>query len=58
MLRMYLNGFLINEAPLALGKDFADHKPDESWCPAERLRPFANTMLVNFDFVEAASGGR
>ncbi|RXH58695.1 UDP-forming cellulose synthase catalytic subunit [Granulicella sibirica] len=56
MLRMYLNGFLIHEAPLALGKDFADHRRTVL-VPTERLRPFANTMLVNFDFVEGASGG-
>ena len=49
-MRVYINGVLVNEAPLPPGTDFADRKRT-ILLPVERMRPFGNTLLVNFDFV-------
>ncbi|MDR3734130.1 MAG: UDP-forming cellulose synthase catalytic subunit [Acidobacteriaceae bacterium] len=49
-LRAFVNGGLINEAPLPPGNDFTDrHRTVVT--PVAVLRPFGNTLLFNFDFV-------
>ena len=49
-LRMYLNGSLVNEAPLRPGPDFADRQRTV-FVPVAQMRPFGNTFLFNFDFI-------
>ncbi len=49
-LRTYINGTLINEAPLPPGNGTVDRQR-EALLPVANMRPFANTMLFNFDFV-------
>jgi len=49
-LRMYLNGSLVNEAPLPPGQGFAE-KQRNVLLPAAEMRPFGNTFLFNFDFI-------
>jgi cellulose synthase (UDP-forming) len=51
-LRTYINGTLINEAPLAPGSGSVERQR-EALLPVANMRPFANTMLFNFDFVSA-----
>ncbi len=55
-MRVFINGVLVNDAPLPPGTDFADRKR-AILLPVERLRPFGNTLLVNFDFVPANPSG-
>ncbi|WP_446741644.1 UDP-forming cellulose synthase catalytic subunit [Silvibacterium acidisoli] len=49
-LRIYLNGMLINEAPLPAGEGTSDRKR-EVMVPVTEMRPFGNTLRFNFDFV-------
>jgi cellulose synthase (UDP-forming) len=49
-LRIYVNGRLVNEAPLPPGFDFADRQRFIA-VPVTDIRPFGNTILFNFDFV-------
>jgi cellulose synthase (UDP-forming) len=48
-LRIFINGVLINEAPLPPGTRTTDHLR-EVLVPIISMRPFANTLLFNFDF--------
>lgn len=48
-LRVFINGVLINEAPLQPGRGIVD-KRREVVLPIVNMRPFANTLLFNFDF--------
>ncbi len=52
-LRTYVNGTLINEAPLVPGTDYADRRRAVI-LPVANMRPFANTLLFNFDFIPRA----
>ncbi|HEY0306783.1 MAG TPA: UDP-forming cellulose synthase catalytic subunit [Acidobacteriaceae bacterium] len=54
-LRAFVNGGLVNEAPLLPGKDFADRRRTVV-LPVADLRPFGNTLLFNFDFVPLQPG--
>jgi cellulose synthase (UDP-forming) len=54
-LRTYINGTLINEAPLASGGSRID-RTRQALVPVANMRPFANTMLFNFDFVPSGIG--
>jgi len=56
-LRVYVNGALINEAPLTAGRQFADRQRAVI-LPVADMRPFGNTMLFNFDFVPNNGAGR
>jgi len=49
-LRTFINGGLVNEAPLLPGNDFADRRRTVVM-PVANMRPFGNTLLFNFDFV-------
>jgi cellulose synthase (UDP-forming) len=49
-LRIFINGLLINEAPLLRGTDFADRQRSVL-LPVTNMRPFGNTFLFHFDFV-------
>ncbi len=49
-LRAFLNGTLINEAPLPPGQDYADRERTVV-LPAATMRPFGNTFLFSFDFI-------
>lgn len=49
-LRMYINGVLINEAPLPPGTVFVEHKR-QALLPVVNMRPVGNSLLFNFDFV-------
>jgi len=51
-LRVFLNGSLVNEAPMPPGQDFVE-KQRNVLLPAAEMRPFGNTFLFNFDFVPA-----
>jgi cellulose synthase (UDP-forming) len=51
-LRLYVNGVIVTETQLAPGKGPAD-KTRVILLPTETLRPFGNTMTMNFDFVPA-----
>jgi len=51
-LRVYINGYLVNEAQLAPGKDFANRQR-EILIPVSEIRPFGNTLLFSFDFIPA-----
>jgi len=51
-LRLYVNGVLVTETPLAPGKGSTD-RTRAILLPVETLRPFGNTMTMNFDFVPA-----
>jgi len=51
-LRIFINGSLVNEAPLLPGQDFVD-KQRNILLPAAEMRPFGNTFLFNFDFIPA-----
>lgn len=53
-LRVFINGVLINEAPLQPGHGIID-KRREVILPVVNMRPFANTMLFNFDFTPSPS---
>jgi cellulose synthase (UDP-forming) len=53
-LRSVVNGTLINEIPLAPGKDLVDAQR-EILVPVANLRPFGNTFLFNFDFIPATA---
>jgi cellulose synthase (UDP-forming) len=53
-LRLVVNGTLINEIPLAPGKDLVDAQR-EILVPVANLRPFGNTFLFNFDFIPATA---
>jgi cellulose synthase (UDP-forming) len=52
MLRVILNGKLMNEIELPPGKDFHDGKRF-ILVPVVNMRPFGNTIIFNFDFVAA-----
>jgi cellulose synthase (UDP-forming) len=54
-LRTYINGTLINEAPLVAG-DSKVERQRQALVPVANMRPFTNTMLFNFDFVSTSSG--
>ena len=61
-LRTYINGTLINDAPLSAGKGVMNSQR-QALLPVAGLRPFTNTLLLNFDFVpsktsQAALQGR
>ena len=49
-LRIFLNGSLLNEAPLSTGADFVDRERSV-FVPTASMRPFGNTLRFNFDFV-------
>lgn len=49
-LRTYINGTLINEAPLPAGEKRVDGQR-QTLLPVANMRPFTNTLLFNFDFV-------
>jgi len=49
-LRIFINGLLINEAPLLRGTNFADRQRS-ILLPVANMRPFGNTFLFHFDFV-------
>jgi len=49
-LRTYVNGMLVNEAPLAPGGDFVDRQR-LVLVPVSDIRPFGNTMRFSFDFI-------
>jgi len=51
-LRVFVNGNLVNEAPLAPGSDFLVRQR-EILIPVSDIRPFGNTLLFSFDFVPA-----
>jgi cellulose synthase (UDP-forming) len=51
-LRVFVNGALINEAPLPPGSGYADRQRTVL-LPVADMRPFGNTLLFNFDFVPA-----
>jgi cellulose synthase (UDP-forming) len=53
-LRVFINGVLINEAPLLPGHGIID-KRREVILPVVNMRPFANTLLFNFDFMPSPS---
>jgi cellulose synthase (UDP-forming) len=55
-LRMYVNGDLINEAPLAPGAGFSDGVR-QAFLPVASMRPFGNTLRFNFDFVPRPTPG-
>ncbi|WP_263412767.1 UDP-forming cellulose synthase catalytic subunit [Terriglobus aquaticus] len=48
-LRTYINGALINEAPLPDGSGTV-HRQRQALLPTANLRPFTNTLNLNFDF--------
>ena len=48
-LRTYINGTLVNEAPLLPGGKTADGQR-LTLLPVANMRPFTNTLLFNFDF--------
>jgi cellulose synthase (UDP-forming) len=52
MLRVVLNGKLVNEAVLQPGTDFQDGERF-ILVPVVNMRPFGNTIFFNFDFVPA-----
>jgi cellulose synthase (UDP-forming) len=52
MLRVVLNGTLVNEAVLPPGTDFNDRER-LILVPVVGMRPFGNTVLFSFDFVPA-----
>jgi cellulose synthase (UDP-forming) len=49
-MRVFINGTLVNEAPLAHSNGVAN-RSRTILLPVEKMRPFGNTLLVNFDFV-------
>ncbi|WP_263358881.1 UDP-forming cellulose synthase catalytic subunit [Acidicapsa ligni] len=49
VLRMYINGALINEAPLATGTGPIERRR-QALLPVVNMRPVGNTLLFNFDF--------
>ncbi len=49
-MRVYLNGDLLNVAPLQPGTDFADRQRS-IFVPTATMRPFGNTLNFSFDFV-------
>jgi len=51
-LRVFVNGNLVNEAPLAPGSDFLSRQR-EILIPVSEIRPFGNTLLFSFDFIPA-----
>jgi len=51
-LRVYVNGALVTDTKLAPGSGTLD-KTRAILLPVETLRPFGNTMTMNFDFVPA-----
>ena len=54
-LRTYINSTLINEAPLPDGSGTV-HGQRRALLPTANLRPFTNTLNLNFDFGAAAVG--
>jgi cellulose synthase (UDP-forming) len=54
-LRIFINGSLINEAPLPPGTGFSKRERDVQ-IPVTEMRPFANTLRFNFDFIPAKRG--
>ena len=54
-LRAYINGTLINEAPLAEGSGPVNRQR-QALLPTASLRPFTNTLNLNFDFVPSGVG--
>ena len=51
-LRIFVNGNLVNEAPLAPGADVLNRQR-EILIPVSEIRPFGNTLLFSFDFIPA-----
>ncbi len=49
-LRVFINGLLINEAPMPPGPSATDNRR-EVLVPILNMRPSANTLLFNFDFI-------
>jgi cellulose synthase (UDP-forming) len=49
-LRVYVNGMLVNEAPLLHGADFMDRQR-LVLVPVSDIRPFGNTIRFSFDFI-------
>jgi cellulose synthase (UDP-forming) len=49
-LRVFVNGNLVNEAPLPPGSDFLDRQR-LVLVPVSEIRPFGNTIRFSFDFV-------
>lgn len=54
-LRTYVNGTLVNEAPLAQGSGTVDRQR-QIMVPVAAMRPFGNTLLFSFDFIPAKQG--
>jgi cellulose synthase (UDP-forming) len=54
-LRTYINGTLINEAPLPPGGKTVDGQR-LTLLPVANMRPFTNTLLFNFDFAPLRGG--
>lgn len=52
MLRVILNGSLVNETALPPGNDIHDQER-LVLVPVEAMRPFGNTIFFNFDFIPA-----
>lgn len=57
-LRVYLNGSLVNEVPLTQNSN-QTQRNRAMLVPVEKMRPFSNTMLINFDMIplNQKSGG-
>jgi cellulose synthase (UDP-forming) len=55
-LRVFINGLLINEAPLPPGPGATDSRR-EVVLPVINMRPSANTLLFNFDFIRGHRPG-
>lgn len=56
-LRVFINGVLINEAPLQVDRGFHDRQR-EALLPVASMRPFANTLRFDFDFIPSPHGER
>ncbi|MBW8747342.1 MAG: UDP-forming cellulose synthase catalytic subunit [Acidobacteria bacterium] len=54
-LRTYVNGTLVNEAPLAVGTGTVDRQR-QIVVPVAAMRPFGNTLQFNFDFIPIKVG--
>ncbi|WP_245536188.1 UDP-forming cellulose synthase catalytic subunit [Terriglobus roseus] len=52
-LRTFINGTLINEAPLEPGGGKTTDGQRQTLLPVANMRPFTNTLQFNFDFVPA-----
>ena len=54
--RVYLNGSLVNEFPLKQTSNLTERNR-EVLVPVEKMRPFSNTMHINFDILPVNQSG-